>query len=83
VYDWDPSCLPYWGIVVYIILFWLKMRLKWKTMFSKWIIVLKYTIKLELTIKCYNCCIFYLSGFWCRIGIQIVYITGVLLYKVF
>jgi len=39
------------GIVVYSILIWLKMRLNWKTMFSKWSIVLKYTIKLELTIK--------------------------------
>ena len=28
-----------------------KKRLKWKTVFSKWGIVLKYTIKLELTIK--------------------------------
>jgi hypothetical protein len=51
VYDWDPNCLRYWGIVVYSVLIWLKMRLKWKTVFSKWSIVLKYTIKLELTIK--------------------------------
>jgi len=35
------------------------MRLKWKTVFSKWSIVLKYTIKLELTIKWHNCCVAY------------------------
>jgi hypothetical protein len=39
------------GTVVYRVLIWLKMRLNWKTMFSKWSIVQKYTIKLELTIK--------------------------------
>jgi len=24
VYDWDPNCLHYWGIVVYSVLIWLK-----------------------------------------------------------
>jgi len=28
-------------------------------MFSKWSIVLKYAIKLELTIKWHNCCVAY------------------------
>jgi hypothetical protein len=32
VYDCDPNCLHYWGIVVYSVVIWLKMRLKWKTM---------------------------------------------------
>jgi hypothetical protein len=35
VYDSDPNCLHYWGIIVYSVLVWLKMRLKWKTMFGK------------------------------------------------
>jgi len=34
VYDWDPYCLHYWGIVVYSVLIWLKMRLQWQIMFS-------------------------------------------------
>jgi len=61
VYDWDPNCLHYWGIVVYSIvvysivvysvLIWLELRLKRKTMFSKWSTVLKCTVKLELTVK--------------------------------
>jgi len=38
VYDWDPNCLHYWGIAVYIVLIWLKVRLKWKTMFREWIV---------------------------------------------
>jgi hypothetical protein len=29
VNDWDPNCLHYWGIVVYSVLVWLKIRLKW------------------------------------------------------
>jgi len=53
VYDWDPNCLHYWGTVVYSVLIWLKKRLKWKTMFIKWSMVLKYTVKLELTINPY------------------------------
>jgi len=51
VNDWDTICLHYCGIVACSDLIWLKMKLKLKTMFSKWSIVLKYTIKLELTIK--------------------------------
>jgi hypothetical protein len=35
------------------------MRLNWKTMFSKWSIVLKCTIKLELTVKGHNCFVAY------------------------
>ena len=54
MYNWVPNCLHYWGIVVYSVLVWLKIRLKWKTMFSEWSIVLKYTIKLELTINPLN-----------------------------
>jgi len=32
VYDWDPNCVPYWGVVVYSIQNLVKMSLKWKTM---------------------------------------------------
>jgi hypothetical protein len=35
------------------------MRLKWKTKFSKWSIVVKYAIKFELTIKRHKCCVGY------------------------